>query len=177
MRKMLTWKPTRLDGHLIDTSLTTGETAELRRLAAGKRVLEIGSGYGYSAIAMAQVAECVTAIDPHAGELPDSLTVMLDNLVLYDVADKVAIVREYSQTALPDLLARGHRYGFVFIDGNHGEQVENDVNLSRRLLEPGGCFAVHDYYEEDFPEIARVLNALGEKHVKVVDTLWVSRPA
>ena len=176
MRKMLTWKPTRLDGHLIDTSLTTGETAELRRLAAGKRVLEIGSGYGYSAIAMAQVAECVTAIDPHAGELPDSLTVMLDNLVLYDVADKVTIVREYSQTALPDLLARGHRYGFVFIDGNHGEQVENDVNLSRRLLEPGGCFAVHDYLEEDFAEIARVLNALPFAPLKIVDTLWIGRP-
>src|ERR1035441_10140314 len=42
MRKMLTWKPTRLDGHLIDTSLTPGETAELRRLAAGKGGLEIG---------------------------------------------------------------------------------------------------------------------------------------
>ena len=117
-----------------------------------------------------------TAIDPHAGELPDSLTVMLDNLVLYDVADKVAIVREYSQTALPHFLERGRKWSGIFIDGNHGDQVANDVALSLQLLEPGGWLAIHDFLEEDFPMIAAALDALPFKPVKVVDTLAIYRP-
>jgi predicted O-methyltransferase YrrM len=173
VRKMLTWQPTVLDGHPIDTSLTERETEALRDLAAGKRLLEIGSAFGYSAIVMAQVAKHVTAVDPHAGELPDSLEIMQANLALFDVAHVVTIVRDCSQNALPAMLAEGSRFEFVFIDGNHGEQVQGDVELSRKLLEPGGHFAVHDYYEEDFPEIARVLDAL--EPVKIVDTLWIGR--
>jgi predicted O-methyltransferase YrrM len=183
MRKMLTWKPTQLDDGIIDTSLTENETAALRRLANGKHVLEIGSGFGYSAIVMAQVAERVTAVDPHAGELPDSLPVMVQNLTRYRVAEKVVIVREGSQTALPAMIKGGRRFEFIFIDGNHGERVEGDVALSRKLLEPGGCFAVHDLYGDewgtegcDFPEIARVLRGLPFEPVRVVDTLAIYQP-
>ena len=101
----LVWKDTPMEtGPPIPTSLTPAETAKLRELAEGKVVLEVGSAYGYSAIHMAQAgARHVFAVDPHAGELPNSLAVMQRNLVTHGVAEKVTILLGFSQAVLPAL--------------------------------------------------------------------------
>lgn len=172
----LVWKETAMNsGPPIPTSLTPAETEKLRQLAAGQHVLEIGSAYGYSAIQMVLGgARHVLAIDPHMGELPDSLPVMLTNLEVHGVADRVSIILSTSQRALPPLVATGARFGLVWIDGNHDIAVESDVAHGFELLAPGGHMAVHDYGEDTFPEIIRVCDAAIPEPPELVDTLWVA---
>jgi predicted O-methyltransferase YrrM len=174
MTDQLPWRDIDLDGHPIASSIQPNEKIILRALARGRSVLEIGSGNGYSTIVMAQVARHVTAVDPHQGELPDSWRHINANLVFHNVADKVTLVREYSQDALPRLYDEGLRYGFIFVDGNHDVQVHSDVHTSLKLLASGGLIAVHDY-KRGFPDVERVLDASPIEPVMVVDTLWVGR--
>lgn len=175
MSTKLEWKAQPMgDGQMIFSSVTPDEIAKLQELAAGKDVLEVGSAYGYSAIRMAEVAAHVDAVDPHAGELAGSYEAMTTNLAQYGVQHKVTIIRDYSQSALPRLVAEGKHYDLVFIDGNHDQQVQNDIACAWELLESGGWLCVHDYDQYDFPVIKDVMDAqLGL--VEVVDSLWVGR--
>lgn len=175
MSTKLEWKPQPMeDGQTIDSSVTPAEIAKLQEYASGQRVLEVGSAYGYSAIQMARVADHVDAVDPHAGELPGSYEVMIAHLQRYGVRDKVTIIRDYSQVALPKLFAERKLYGLVFIDGNHDQQVQNDVSYAWNLLEPGGYLCVHDYDQYDFPIIKNVMLQQGDP-LEVVDSLWIGR--
>jgi predicted O-methyltransferase YrrM len=174
MSTKLEWKPQPMpDGQTIDSSVTPAEIAALQDLAAGRRVLEVGSAYGYSTIRLAERAAHVDAVDPHAGELPGSYETMLANLERYGAWDKVTILRDYSEHALPALIEAGHRYGLAFVDGNHDYNVQRDVENALTLLVPGGHVAVHDYDQYDFPVITQVCDAVNVQH-RVVDTLWIA---
>ena len=129
---------------LLSTAVQDDETQELQRLAKGRRVLEIGSAWGYSAIAMALGgATYVTAVDPHVDGTYDA---MLTSLGIYGVAHRVTIIREFSQVALPRLERDGREFDLVFIDGDHEEAaVRHDIDHCQRLLAPGGVLACHDY--------------------------------
>lgn len=158
-------------GPTISTSLTGAETAELARLAAFADVLEVGSAYGYSAIVMALAGATVTAVDPHVWL--DSYGHMQANLGVYGVAEKVTILRDGAEAALPRLVAMGRRYGLIWIDGDHStEAVARDVRLALPLLAPGGTLACHDYGEETCPGVAQALNA-WRRPDRVVDTLAI----
>ena len=136
------------DGPAISTSVTAVEAAELARLAEGREVLEVGSAFGYSAVVMALTGATVTAVDPHTW-LPSSHEVMAQNLAAYGVADRVTVVREPSQQALPWLAKDGARFGLVFVDGDHtAEAARHDIRWALQLLDPGGTLAVHDYLED-----------------------------
>src|SRR6266542_1030498 len=169
----LPWRPVSLDGGpQILTSVTEAETAKLQALAADAgEVLEIGSAYGYSAIAMALAGARVTAVDPHAGENPDSLAGMMGNLQAHQV-NTVTLRVGTSQQVLPTLPLAW--FGLVFIDGDHTEAtVEHDVRWARKLLRPGGVLACHDWDEATCPGVRaaleRVLGVPGE----LTDTLAV----
>lgn len=124
--------------------LEEAEAAELARLAAGKRVLEIGSAFGYSTIIMGKVAKHVIAVDPHTGF--DSWPQFRLNLYSHGVAGKVSPWGETSQTALPELNRGGQRFELIFIDGDHlPDSVRHDLAWARRLVTPGGTIALHDY--------------------------------
>lgn len=136
------------DGPAISTSVTSAEAAELARLAEGRDVLEVGSAFGYSAVVMALAGARVTAVDPHTW-LPGSFEVMTGNLAAYGVQDRVEVIREVSQEALPWLARDGARFGLVFIDGDHSaEAARHDIRWALQLLDEGGTLAVHDYLEE-----------------------------
>jgi predicted O-methyltransferase YrrM len=166
----LPWRE--VDG--ISTSLTRGETAKLRRLAAGQVVLEIGSAYGYSAIQMAQAgARLVVAIDPHAGENPGSLERMQANVEARCLADRVAIWRIRSEHATT--LLREGAFGLAFIDGDHSEQaVATDARMAWELLAPGGWLCCHDHGEDSCPGVAAALDAWRAPD-ELIDTLWIAR--
>jgi predicted O-methyltransferase YrrM len=133
-------------GPAILTSVTAAETATLAELSHGRRVLEIGSAYGYSAVAMTLSGAWVTAVDPHHAH--NSHEIMLTNLAAYGVTDHVEVVRQYSRTALPALADRGEEYDLIFIDGDHTTAgVEHDIKWSVELLRPGGTIVCHDYLE------------------------------
>lgn len=160
------------DGPAISTSLTLAETDELRRLAAGGAVLEIGSAYGYSAIAMALAgARSVIAVDPH--QWLNSWATMLANVEAYGVADRVTVWRMDSQTAMSTL---GPAFDLVWIDGDHeASAVARDVEMGRKLLRPTGTLACHDYDEEICPGVRQALDA-WKVPPKLVDTLAVYGP-
>lgn len=177
------------DGPPVMTSLLEEEAAELGRLASGRRVLEIGSAHGYSAVVMALAgAEHVTAVDNHSGGtwLGDTRTIMEGNLGAYGVAERVTIVQADSRDALAALGEQGERFGLIFIDGDHTRAgATADINGSLPLLEAGGVLAVHDYGETCCcPEVAPAVDAAlgwletraaGTRPPQVVGTLWLKR--
>lgn len=171
-----TWRPvTPGFGPPISTSVSEDEAAMLAQLAAGKNVLEIGSAYGYSAVVMGLAgATTVTAVDPHTW-LP-SLAPMKDNLLSYNVADRVVIVAEGAETAVPRFQEDGFLFDLVWIDGDHSEPaVIRDVELALSVLAPGGVLACHDYDEESCPGVRPALDAtVGEPH-ELVGTLAIYR--
>ena len=155
------------------TSVHGDEAVRLAKLAAGRRCLEIGSAYGYSAVVMAAAgAVHVTAVDNHKS-LP-TRQVMEASVAACGVADKVTMLVADCEVALPELAVAGERFGLVFVDGDHGhDAVVRDVRLALTVLEPGGVLAVHDYGEDCCPGVAGALDELfpgGPDEVTV--TLW-----
>jgi predicted O-methyltransferase YrrM len=181
----LTWRPVALgNGPAIDTSLTLAETAELQRLAKDADVLEVGSAYGYSTVALALVARSVVAVDPHVTH--GSYGILRANLGFYGIAEKVTVLIETSQQALPGLagasigwppVRTGLRFDLVWIDGDHtAEVVEHDVTWALKLLKSGGVLACHDYDEETCPGVKVALDKLFGGPGELTDTLAVYRP-
>lgn len=161
-------------GPAIDTSLTAAETDELRRLAAGADVLEVGSAYGYSAVAMALAGGRVLAIDPHL-QL-NSYTTMTANLAVYQVSDRVEIRRGDCRAVLPQLYEEGRRFDLVWIDGDHSaDMVTHDVIWGAKLLRPTGTLACHDYDEDTCPGVRQALDVWNPPP-RLVDTLALYGP-
>lgn len=174
MTLTLSWRDVQIgDGPAISTSLTEAESDELRRLAAGADVLEIGSAYGYSAIVMALAgANSILAIDPHLWL--DSWPTMTANVEAYGVANRVQIWRTDSQAALPTL--RIPTFDLVWIDGDHeAATVAHDVHWARQLLKPTGHLACHDYDEATCPGVRQALDAWRPPST-LIDTLAVYGP-
>lgn len=171
----LVWQDRTLtpDGPPINTSITPAETAELQRLAKGKRCLEVGAAYGYSAVTMALGgARWVTSVDPHQW-LP-SYQPFLANVAAYGVGDHIDAVVLSSFEVMPDLTAQGHTFDLVFVDGDHAEAtVAHDAEWGRKLLAPGGVLACHDWDEVTCPGVRAALERLlGPPH-RLVDTLAI----
>jgi predicted O-methyltransferase YrrM len=162
------------DGPAISTSLTLAETDELRRLAKDAYVLEIGSAYGYSAVAMALAGARVLAVDPH--RWLNSFGQMWANLVAYNVTSLVEIRATDSQSLLPKLAEENIRFDLVWIDGDHAAAaVAHDVEWARKLLRPGGTLACHDYDEDTCPGVRQALDA-WKVPPKLIDTLAIYGP-
>jgi hypothetical protein len=162
--------------------LSEAEGAALAELARGKRVLEIGSFCGKSAVSMAQTAESVTCIDPFDGratsEVGSTLAAFDANAERYGLADKVT--RHVGTTSEVAHTLAANQYDLVFIDGDHCfEAVGFDIAAAERLLAPGGLIAFHDY---DRPIDVQVTAAVdvylgrGAELLAVVDSVAVVRP-
>jgi SAM-dependent methyltransferase len=170
------WFPEDADGWL-----TEYEGRELARLAAGKRVLEVGSYCGRSTICLAKDAASVVAVDPHDGRgTPnprDTLAEFKANLVRHGVWDKVCPrVGPFAEVA-PQLTGT---FDLVFIDGAHDrESVESDIRLARERLAPGGLIAFHDYRRPIDPGVTEAVDELlagGAELLGRFESLAVVRP-
>lgn len=133
----------------ISTAMTARELDTLRRLAADKRVLEVGSYKGASTVVMGEVAATLHSVDPHVpferdGEKRTMLTQLATNLVAHDLFDKVVIHVGWSWQIVP--LFPEHSFDLVFVDADHTRPaVERDLALVRRVVTPDGVLAFHDY--------------------------------
>jgi predicted O-methyltransferase YrrM len=152
----------------------------LAQLAAGKRVLEVGSYCGRSTVCMAQAAVSLAAVDPFTGDrtedVRDTLGEFTQNVIRYDVAEKVTTLRGVSADVLPRLRRDGAEFDLVFIDGAHDRaSVELDLELSLPLLAEGGVLAFHDYRESEGdydgrwdPDVTAVVSELIASGAEVV---------
>lgn len=153
------------------------EADALVTLAAGKRVLEIGSFCGLSTVVMARVAEHVTAVDYFDGrgtpEPQNTLPEFRRNIRRYGVADKVV-------TCHPDAELPLAEYDLAYIDGAHDyESVTADTEKAMSVLAPDGLIAYHDFHHALHPGVARVVDVLvqaGGELVSTTNTLAVVRP-
>jgi SAM-dependent methyltransferase len=128
------------------SAVTYAECERLAELARGALVLELGSYYGRSTVALASTARRVHSVDPHQGgpdESPNTLPEFLANLERYGVRDNV-VVHVGTSTQIAPLLQDA--FDLIFVDAMHQRpQVDVDLGLSARCVRPGGCIALHDY--------------------------------
>ncbi len=145
----------------IPSAVSREECERLAELAEGKLVLEIGSEYGRSTIALASTARVVHAVDWHKGDqasgLKDSLTGFLGNLQRYEVRNKVIIHLGRSEDILPIL--RPAIFDVVFIDGDHSvEAATRDAEFAATLTCSGGAIVFHDADQSQVLAVARGLS-------------------
>lgn len=104
-------------------------------------ILEIGTAYGISAIAMALAQReprlvTIEAFEPQA-------TIGAANI--RSVTSGVECVNERKETALPRLAAEGRRFDLVFHDGGHtGDAYVEDFATIRTMLEPASIYMIDD---------------------------------
>jgi len=113
-------------------------------------VLELGAWYGFSTVVLASVAGRVTSVDWHLGDehagSTDTFAIFTSYLEQYAVADRVEVIRQRFEDALPELAAQGRRFGGCFLDAHHSAgSVSRDLGLALPLISPGGFIAFHDY--------------------------------
>jgi predicted O-methyltransferase YrrM len=135
------------------SAVSAEECAELSLLAEDKLVLELGSDYGRSTIALASTASIVFAVDwhlgdPHAGQR-DTAGQFMMNITRYNVRHKIVAVIGDARVALPRL--RERIFDLVFLDAYHDyTAVSRDINQLFPLVKPHGIMAFHDYTVPDF---------------------------
>lgn len=158
----------------IETSVSEAEAEQLRRLAFGKTVLEVGSWRGFSTVLMAQVAAEVHAVDWHRGDEhaghDESLMSLWRNIHRYDVQNTVRVYVGDSAMILP-MLPRGY-FDLAFIDAFHEtEAVARDANLVLPLVHVYGLVAFHDYGRFGVKEAVDAIG--GVKWHSLTETLAV----
>ena len=158
------------------------EAHALAELAAGKRVLEVGSYRGFGAVLMAQAgATRVFAVDWHRGDpdlgARDTLCSWWTNVRRHGVEDQVVGLVGRSEVVLPMLRERS--FELAFVDGYHGlDQVREDCRNVLPLMATGGVVAFHDYGPGNRGwGVTQVVDELqqsrGVKPLRVVGTLAV----
>lgn len=137
--------------------LTSADQTELRRLAAGKRVLEMGAWRGRSTTVLAEVADYVISVDDHRGVAANPEDTLPDYLEAARNLENVAVVVARFEDIVPHI----RDVDLVFIDGDHDiASVERDIRLALSV-EPR-VVAFHDW---DFTEVrAAARMFFGEPH-------------
>lgn len=133
---------------MIPTYVTREETDELERLAAGKRVLELGAQFGYSTVHLGKAAAELWSVDwhygdPQAGEM-DTLAAWAGHTASLRKAGRViGVIGRFAQV-LP--LLQPASFDLIFHDGLHERHaVILDARLSLPLLSWRGIFCAHDW--------------------------------
>lgn len=99
----------------------------LRALARGKRCLDIGTGLGYSARAMAETAAIVWTLD---------IDPWVMTTIWPDLPAKILTTTEVPSGP----------FDLVFIDGDHSvDAVVEDIRRAERVLAPYGLILLHDW--------------------------------
>lgn len=153
------------------------EADMLQQIAAGKRVLEIGSYCGLSTVVMARVASHVTAVDYFDGRgTPnprDTRQEFEANLKRHNVSEKVVAVT-------PDEVMPFDQYDVIYIDGSHDyRDVCIDIAAAMEVVAKDGVMVFHDYEHSAHPGVTQAVQSLlrsGGELLSVTNTLAVVQP-
>lgn len=132
----------------IPTFISPEEGAELRRLAEGRYVLELGTQWGYSGLLMAEVARSVVSVDWHMGDVDsgygDSLAGFAANFREHGSPPNLFPVVGLTQHVLP--LLKPLQFNLLFHDAGHDyDSLVRDLDLALPLLRWNAVVAVHDW--------------------------------
>jgi predicted O-methyltransferase YrrM len=123
----------------------TEELIRLVREEGARDTLETGMAYGISTIAIAGVHDDSKhiAIDPYQSS--DWRGVGILNVQRAGLADRVRVIEERSDAALPQLVAEGVELDLALIDGSHlFDYTLVDFFHADRMLRTGGVVVFHD---------------------------------
>jgi predicted O-methyltransferase YrrM len=142
---------------------------ELIRKRSARETLEIGMAYGLSTLFMCQALSDNgggrhTAVDPRQDEWH---SIGLANIRRAGLEDFFRFFPAPSDLVLSRLVTEGERFDLVFIDGKHlFDYVLVDFYYSDKLIRPGGCIVLHDYW---IPAVRKALAfVLANRRFKVV---------
>jgi predicted O-methyltransferase YrrM len=159
--------------------VSSAEAHRLIELARGSVVLEVGSWWGFSTVAMALVAERVHAVDWHLGDdhagHDESLAPLMENLDRYGVRDRVVVHVGDAGVVVP-MFPRGF-FDLAFIDAFHTrEAVARDADAVLPTVHVHGFIAFHDYGRFEVKEAVDAIVADGSvAWVDLTETLAVVR--
>lgn len=129
-------------------SITDDEAAALYNFLIshnwkGKRTVEIGFAYGYSAAIIAGATGALhTVIDPFQKKYGN---MGIRNMKALGLWKNTTLIAGYSHWALPLLLKKKRVFDFAFIDGGHlFDGIFLDFYYLEKLLSPGGFLLFHD---------------------------------
>ncbi len=115
---------------------------DLAEMQESTSILEVGSGYGLSAIALArtEASPRVVTVENSA----DRFAIARANARKAKAAN-VQCIRSDKIDALQTFLDRRERFDFIFHDGGHyGDDYVRDFHIMRRMLEPGALMVFDD---------------------------------
>jgi predicted O-methyltransferase YrrM len=133
----------------IPSSVSIEECRRLAELARGKRVLEVGSYFGRSTVALASTAAIVHTVDVHPADdlglgLATTAGALIENLDRHNLRHKVVVHVGFSQLILPELPRAS--FDLIFLDAQHQrEPVEEDLAAILPLARANAVLAFHDY--------------------------------
>jgi predicted O-methyltransferase YrrM len=141
-------QPIQLSPHSIERH----DGVALRDLVSAEgaeRTIEVGLALGISALwfceAVAPRGGRHVAVDPFQQRSWNGAG--LRTLRDAGVEDRVEVIEEESQLALPRLVAEGREFDFAFVDGDHRfDGAFLDLYYMTRLVRPGGLIVVDDMW-------------------------------
>jgi predicted O-methyltransferase YrrM len=163
------------------TAIPREHALELARLVneeGATRTLETGMAYGLSTVAIASASDGGRhiAIDP--GQHRDFHGVGMLNAERAGVADRVELIEEPSELALPRLAADGLELDFALIDGMHlFDYALVDFFYADRMLRDSGVVVFHDTWMPAIHEAAAFVlaNRAYEKLDAGDGAMWALR--
>lgn len=168
------------DGAVVSTggTSTVNNLLVLRNLFAEMRpaaTLEIGLAYAASALALSQshqdagasAAQQHVAIDPFQSHLNYA------GIAAVEAAGFTGYLRhveDFSDRALPMLLAEGARFDIIYIDGSHlFEDVFLDAHYAQQLLNVGGVMLFDDSSDAHVAKVLKFLRGNMAASLSEVD--------
>ena len=139
------------DGAFIRAGMSANELIVLYELALKSKpgpALEVGMANGTSSVVItgalaARGGGSLISIDPF--QTSDYQRRGVEHVARAGFAASHSLIEEPNYLALPQLLAAGRRFTFVFLDGWHSfDHALLDIFYSDLLLEDGGIVALHD---------------------------------
>jgi predicted O-methyltransferase YrrM len=123
---------------------------KLMRSHSIKQSLEVGFAYGYSTVWMLDALQSRSnafhvAIDPWEEHTFHGIGLSQVKRLGFGV--KFEWIKNFSIHALSDLIRKGEKFDFIYIDGNHRfDDVIVDFHFSEKLLRPGGLAVFDDLW-------------------------------
>lgn len=147
----------------IPTAISRVEAEELERLAYMRRVVEVGSGLGFSTIVMARVARWVGSVDHHRGYKHNyrrSFNPFMNNLDKYNLLRKVDVIVDDSR-AVKGIIGD---FAFIDLDGSDFALIKQTINIVYPTL-----IAVHDLHRNGCKAVEWAIDSLiDERKIKVL---------